>query len=437
MSSALAIAGVSAVLTDLLNNGLVDNDITPLTGPVNVSAKPPDRVTPSGGTDLNQLNLFLYHVAPNPGWRNTALPSRDGEGARLTNPPLALDLFYLLTAYGEKDFQAEILLGYAMQLFHETPVLTRDAIRTALGGSPKPVVGTVLPQTFQTLVAADLADQVEQIKIIPQAMSIEEMSKLWTALQTSYRPTAAYQVSVVLIESRRPTRQTFPVRERILEVVPFQRPVIESIESDAGPNEPITAKSTIIIKGRQLRGAITSVLIDGSKFIPAPSVLGDNEIKIVLGSRPGALRAGVQGVQVAQEIDLGKPPQPHRGVESNVAALILHPIPTLFAITASSGTAPATLPVTFDPEVGRSQRVTLLLGERNPPPGLAGGSYSIAAPPENGITTAGITRTPTITFQLKDVLAGTYFVRVQVDGAESSLTVDASGKFDGPEVTIS
>jgi hypothetical protein len=438
MSSALAIAGVSAVLTDLLDNGIIDNNLTATVGPVKVSAKPPDRVPPVGGSDPNQLNLFLYHVSPNPGWQNRSLPSRDGDGARLTNPPLALDLFYLLTAYGESDFQAEILLGYAMQLFHETPVLTRDAIRAALGIGPhQPVKGTVLPGDFKALVAADLAEQVEQIKIIPQTMSTEEMSKLWTALQTSYRPTAAYQVSVVLIESRRPTRTTFPVRERILEVVPFQRPAIESVESDAGPGEPITASSTIIIQGRQLRGAITSVLIDGSKFIPTPSDLGDNEIKIVLGSQPGALRAGVQGVQVMQEIALGKPPQPHRGVESNVAALILHPIPGLFNFAAGIGTAPGTLTVTFDPEVGRSQRVMLLLGERNPPTGTAGISYSIAAPPDNGITTAGTTKTPTITFLLKGVPVGQYFVRVQVDGAESALIVDASGNFVGPVVTIS
>ena len=434
MSSALAIAGVSAVLADLLNNGVVNQDLTATLGTVKVSAKPPDRVAPGSGADPNQLNLFLYHVAPNPGWRNTALPSRDGDGARLTNPPLALDLFYLLTAYGEKDFYAEILLGYAMQLLHETPVLTRDAIRTALrSGSNQPVDGSILPSTFQQLVADDLAEQVEQIKIIPQAMSTEEMSKLWTALQTSYRPTAAYQVSVVLIESRRPTRQTFPVRERILEVVPFQRPAIELIESNAGPGEPITASSTIIIKGRQLRGAITSVLIDGSKFIPVPGDLGDNEIKIVPGSQSAALRAGVQGVQVVHEIDLGDPPVAHRGVESNVAAFILHPTITSPTFPA---TASGTFPLSFRPMVGRSQRVTLLLGESNPPTGTPGRAYSIAAPPENGITTAGQTETAAITFSLANVDPGDYLVRVQVDGAESSLGVDSAGRFNAPIVTI-
>ena len=134
MSNALAIAGVSAVLKDLLNNGLIDHDIRGMVGgPVTVSVQPPDRVT-TGDEEKAQLNLFLYQVTPNAGWN-------DESGCRLgtrkerasANRPLALDLHYLLTAYGKKDFDGEILLGYAMQLLHETPVLARDAIRAALG----------------------------------------------------------------------------------------------------------------------------------------------------------------------------------------------------------------------------------------------------------------------------------------------------------------
>jgi hypothetical protein len=427
MSSALAIAGVSAVLTDLLNNGVIDHNL----GAVKVSAKPPDRVIPPGGTDVSQLNLFLYHVAPNPGWRNTALPSRDGHGARVSNPPLALDLFYLLTAYGEKDFQAEVLLGYAMQMFHETPVLTRDAIRTALAG-PSPVDGTILPSLLD---AADLAEQVEQIKIIPQSMSTEEMSKLWTALQTSYRPTAAYQISVVLIESKKSTRPTLPVRERIVKVVPFQRPAIDTIESATAADDPIVVNSTIVIKGRDLRGAITSAMIGGIQFVPAPADLTANEIKINLSPVPlgGVLRAGVQTVQVMHEVDLGEPPVAHRGVESNVAAFILHPSVAPFVSPVAAG---GDLTLTFDPAVGRSQRVSLLLGEKDPSPNPPARAFNIAAPAANGITAAGQTETPTIKFSLAGVAKGDYFLRVQVDGAESALTV-AAGKFDGPTLTIS
>ena len=58
--------------------------------------------------------------------------SGDAQGARLTNPPLALDLHYLLTAYGSVDLNAEILLGFAMDLLNETPMLSRDTIRRSL-----------------------------------------------------------------------------------------------------------------------------------------------------------------------------------------------------------------------------------------------------------------------------------------------------------------
>lgn len=130
MSTALAIAGVTAVLRDLLNDGLINHNISGLLGSsVTVSVQAPDRVVTGSTPEASQLNLFMYMVTPNLGWRNEGLPGRDGSGrTRLTNPPLALDLHYLLSAYSGADLHAEILLGYAMQLLHETPVLTREAI---------------------------------------------------------------------------------------------------------------------------------------------------------------------------------------------------------------------------------------------------------------------------------------------------------------------
>jgi hypothetical protein len=105
---------------------------------------------PSNGTENTQLNLFLHQVTPNQGWRNDRLPSRDPSGRhRLTNPPLALDLHYLLSARGAEELHAEILLGYAMQLLHESPVLLRSAITTAL--NPSPPVGSTLPPALRAL----------------------------------------------------------------------------------------------------------------------------------------------------------------------------------------------------------------------------------------------------------------------------------------------
>src|SRR6202008_88230 len=123
----------SFILVDLLNNGLIDRDVSSTgVGDVSVTAWPPDRVDAGASNRQSQLNLFLYNVTQNQGWRNVGLPARDSRGVRIDNPPLALDLHYLLTAYGAEQLHAEILLGYGMQLFHETPILTRDAVRRSL-----------------------------------------------------------------------------------------------------------------------------------------------------------------------------------------------------------------------------------------------------------------------------------------------------------------
>src|SRR5207237_7602250 len=108
-----------------------------------VSALPPDRIDAIDANPADRksrLNLFLYQVTPNSAWRNVGLPSRNGEGERISNPPLPLNLHYLLTAYGAEEMHSEILLGYGMQLIHETPILTRNAIRTPLA-PPTPLAG--------------------------------------------------------------------------------------------------------------------------------------------------------------------------------------------------------------------------------------------------------------------------------------------------------
>src|SRR5262249_3609560 len=116
--------------------------------------------------------------------------------------------------YGSADLQAEVLLGYAMQLLHQTPVLARNAIRKSLNPPSPPLTGDLLPTIYKALRASDLADQIEQIKITPAMMNTEELSKLWTALQAHYRPTATYQATVVLIEANDAGRSALPVLTR-------------------------------------------------------------------------------------------------------------------------------------------------------------------------------------------------------------------------------
>ena len=256
MSSPLAIGAVSAVLRNLLDNGMVDVG-SPL-GSVKVTAVAPDLIKLDDPDAGPSLNLFLYRVTPNQGWRNAALPAYDGAGRRLTNPPLALDLHYLLTAYGSADFHAEILLGYAMHLLHERPVLDRAAIRRAL--DPTPLGASILPPAFQALSVADLADQVEALTVTPEPTDTEEMSRLWSAMQAHYRPTAAYVVSVVLIEAEKPARSALPVLTRSVTAEPSLLPPLPTITRVAPPGNQVAALlgETVRLEGHHSMGRAPS-----------------------------------------------------------------------------------------------------------------------------------------------------------------------------------
>ena len=450
MSNALAIASVTAVLRDLLNNGLIDHDVSATLGNVTVSSLSPDRVDITSQNQQSRLNLFLYQVTPNAAWRNVGLPSRNGDGERLTNAPLALNLHYLLTAYGALELHAEILLGYGMQLFHETPVLTRAAIRTALAPPSQVAGGGNLPPQMQALFTSELSEQVEQIKITPETPNTEEISRLWSAFGAPYRPTAAYQASVVLIESKQTTRSALPVRARNLYVVPFNQPVIEQVTSQLNPGDPIVLNQPVIVGrrlvllGRGLRGDNTLLNIGGAEVTPADVDVTDTQIIVPL---PPGLQAGIQGVQVIHQQLMGTPPFPHRGVESNLAAFVLRPTidpPTSPVFVAGSGPTPisGTITLSVNPAIGDTQRVVLLLNEfvplTSPPQTTRAAAFSFVAPTRKPLSppSGPPGSSQTIAVPVSGLKAGTYLVRVQVDGAESLLGVNGLGQFDKPTVTI-
>jgi hypothetical protein len=417
MSSPLAIGAVSAVLRNLLDNGFI-NVGAPLS-PVKVTAVAPDTIKLDEANPPPSLNLFLYRTSLNQGWTEVGLPSFDGNGTRVASPPLALNLHYLLTAYGSADFQAEILLGYAMHLLHERPVLDRAAIRRAL--DPSPLGATILPPAFQALTAADLADQVEGVTITPEPMDTEEMSRLWSAIQAHYRPTTSYVVSVVLIEARKPSRSPLPVlsrgpvdlttgRDRGVVVEPSLVPPFPTIVQVEPPLEQPAARlgETVRLAGHHLDGTSTVVhfahrLLD----VPNPVVIGTSAdstgIDVTLPSGPGAEQDWPAGVYLVT-VSVVRPGETDPRV-SNVAAMLLAPEPMLPPTTVSRNATTRRVTVTLDvkPQLRPGQDAQLTIG------GAAG-------PVDPHPTT-----TPTLTFKLGDVPPGAQWVRLTVDGVESLL----------------
>jgi hypothetical protein len=430
MSTALAIAGVTAVLRDFLNDGLVNHDATSVLGSsVSVSALPPDRILSGTGAEATQLNLFLYNVTPNRGWASEGLPSRDGSGTqRLSNPPLALNLHYLLSAYCATELHAEIVLGYAMQLLHDTPVLDRKAIATAL--NPSPDVGSVLPSTLRALSECGLAEQIEQIKLAPEYLGTEEMSKLWTAMASHYRPTVVYVASVVLIQSTRPTRSGLPVltrgpiddsgRERGVTVLasllaPF--PTIDSVVPE-GRQPAATVGSAVTLGGHHLGGISRAVQLSNL-------VLGiEREVRIDDSVAASSLSFDVPDVPAgvyALSLRLVRPdesePRTSNRVALSVAPHITTPLPMTVARDAQ-GTA--TIVLTCSPAILPSQRTSLLLGDTE-----------IVREPI-------VESSASVSFVLESALPGDRLIRLRVDGIETALVDRAATppRFFDHRVTI-
>ena len=98
------------------------------------------------------------------------------------------------------------------------------------------------------------------MKLTPEDLTSEEISKLWTAFQAKYRPTSAYRATVVLIESDQPVKTALPVRSRYGYAVSFQRPVIEQVRPyQANPDpdglEPaFLAGNDLVIVGERPAG---------------------------------------------------------------------------------------------------------------------------------------------------------------------------------------
>lgn len=407
MSSPLAIAAVTSTLRNLITRGLRDMPNQ------KVTTHPLDKAR-SPGASLDQINIFLYQTTPNAAWRNMDMPRevRPGESG---HPPLALNLYYLITAYGKDDDDtlSHRWLGEAMSVLHDHPLLGAQEIKDALK-------------------TAELHTQIERVRITPQPLSLDEMSKLWTTFQTNYRVSSAYQVEVVLIESNRAVRTPLPVlthgkddRGVISQpdLVP-QFPTIEELRLvDPVTNELLATKGRfsfeigdrIAVLGHHFAGAegdgtkvnvtirlITSRLNKPQDIVVAPADRTDRRINFQIG--PANIPAGLYELSTLVA-PIGSTDEPPPTVE---VPLLLAPklvgLPGAVARTnVVDGLGDVTIAVTCSPDILPEQTVTLALGD-----------VQLQAAPRAAATTA-------LSFTGERIGAGSFRVRLRVDGVDSHI----------------
>lgn len=400
MSNYLAIATVTAALQQALASPVGQA----VTGAI-VGFNRPD----PNDSRAPLVNIFLYQITPNGAYRNADLPTRRSDSSLAQRPQAAFDLHYLFTFHGNDDkLEPQRLLGAVTTTLHAQPLLSMDNINNA-------------ETAFSFLAGSGLESQIERVRFTPTALTLEEFSKLWSVFfQVEYSLSAAYQASVVLMESSDTPVAAPPVLAPNLYAIPLQIPYVGEVSAQAGANAPITSGSTIAIRGRNLKAPNSFVLIEGQELTPASAT--PTQMTLTL---PASLHAGVKALQVLQKLDMGTPAATHRGFESNVAPFVL--VPQVTAATVVAATGGANVTVTLSPNIGVGQRAVLLLNNVSVSPPTAFSSQGVVAAADSSKITIFIAGVPT----------GTYIVRVQVDGAESPLTINSGTHLiDGQTVNM-
>jgi hypothetical protein len=422
VSNYQAVATVTAIFQSILQSAVqVDID------GARVTTVQPRNI--GNGTPEIGINLFLYHVGRNPALNNVdAMPRSKGVTIRRQ---AALDLYYAISFYGnDTELEAQRLLGSVVRTLNDRSTISGDTIQEAIR----------MPN-YRFLAGSNLGDQIQQLLIVPMDLSLDDLSKVWTVFfQAPYMLSLIYKVTVVMIEGEESLKRSLPVGDRNLGgVVPFpNRPVVEQVVSAAGRLEPIMANSTLHIYGRHLASDITRVRINGIDV--SPSEVSETQIILPLSDLSiDCLRAGVTSLQVIHSIPTGTPTvnNGHRTVESNVAPFVLRPTIKVFSVSKSQGRfeelRSAILNVQLDVMVGKKQRVVLVMNEWSIDNPL---SYQFEAKSRSA-------NIDTLAFNLLSVKVGEYLLRVQIDGAESLLSIDKDETsptfkwYNAPKFTIS
>jgi len=230
-----------------------------------------------------RLNLFLYRIARNPQLENRDWSAKPGAPNRLVFPPLALNLFYLLTVFSTADPQTGLadahgIMGEAMRVLHEN---------------------AIVPDTF---LAGDLRHG--QVKISLLSTELEELSKIWTALTKEFRLSAVYEVSYVDIASTRETALPARVVKPAVGVTATPRfPSIGSMQPLSGQ-----AGSALTFGGRNLANWPVTVRIGNRVAVRDVPIADDASFTAVIPAlTPGIYEvavdvAGLSGFQSVVEV---------------------------------------------------------------------------------------------------------------------------------------
>jgi hypothetical protein len=131
----------------------------------------------AGQNQQDSLSLYLYRIIENGEIKNRPLELRDKH--TLNFPPLPLNLFYLVTPLSSSVDNDHRLLGKTVQTFYDNAIVRGAALQ---GG---------------------LQNTTEELRIILNQISLEDITKIWSSFMCPYRLSLSYEVKVIAIDSGR------------------------------------------------------------------------------------------------------------------------------------------------------------------------------------------------------------------------------------------
>lgn len=171
-------------------------------GTMVVSLNRPQEMSDGNTERLEGLSVWLYRVVRDE-QRLNAPPQRVAQN-QLQRAPLPVRLYYLITpiVHSSPGTEQEIL-GKVLQIFHDHPKLRGTDLQSDLEGA-----------------AVELSVRLE-------SLSLEEITRVWDALDKPYQLSVSYEVSVVYIHSAQEPMEISPVEV----VIPEYGVVVSSEES--------------------------------------------------------------------------------------------------------------------------------------------------------------------------------------------------------------
>ena len=399
MNSQDVLAGITSALGNILLGALHQGELN-----ADLSFAQPSQLPQTLDSPI-QLNLYLYRTEVSSARRNEPLPAaaRNGESAPV---PLPLQLWYLLSvsAHATQMIEAHRIFARALLAFHDHPVLEAADVPDA---ELRPA----------------LAGQTERIRIVRQPLNEEELTKLWSAIQSPLRLSASYLVSTALIESGRPTRTPKPVLRRgpddrgpVLDRVPFG-PFLEAVDYNS-PQPAIQHGKKVLLRGRglaevqraQLRHTRTDFTLDLPVVHDGDALTLDIPPLSGGSTAANSLPAGASFIKVLVQAGAGDP------IWSNELLLSVAPIISFSpSVLFANGDPDHDLfTVSVWPAVQAGQRLSLLLGDREIRPS----GSTTEATVTNGLSTK-------LTFLIPAV-AGKFLIRIRVDGVDSIFVIAGS-----------